>query len=246
MGEHFDGDIDPEIAIGLGIIDGVTNWNMFGAFTNLQQDVERDLTWLPVNTIPLPALTGESLEIVSTDPADIGTEIEINALGPGAEYLAPFTVQLNGTTPVPLPDLISRINQADSVDDDGFAGTVNVQGAGGGTVFATLRPEDQQMNQALFTVPAGSKWSVAVLIATMLRSQGTENEVRVSLLFKPCTATKWRRPFSFGAQRSGDSAVDLHNRYPTIASGPVDIKLTAVASVNGTAIAGWCSGVLVG
>lgn len=246
MGEHFSADIDAEIAIGLGTVDGVSNWFMFGAFNNFQQDVERDLTWLPVtSSIPLPAIAGESLEIVSSDAADVGTVIEIDALGPDAVELETFTVELNGTTPVALPGSISRINQADSVDPDGFAGTVTIRGAGGGTAYALMRPEDQQMNQALYTVPTGKKWNVALLIATIQRSQGSDNDARVSVRFKGVNQTRWRRPFTFGAQRSGNSSVDLHNRYPTMANGPVDIKLSAVSSVNGTSVSGWASGVLV-
>lgn len=238
---QFKPEMDFPIAAAMGLVSGVDNYSSFGVANGLAADVEKDLTKLPVNDIPLPANAGEALEIVSDNVGDTAF-IEISALGPNAEYLEPFTVQLNGTTPVALPGLISRINGADSVDPDGFDGNVNIQQAGAGTVFATLDPADQQLNQGIYSVPAGRKWVVGNLIGTMQKSSGTDTDVAIGVLFKGFDQTKFRRAFSFGLQRSGDTSVEFNNKYPSVPDGPVDIKLRAVSSSAGTDVAGWISG----
>tara|TARA_R110000744_G_scaffold191598_1_gene310730 strand:+ start:1241 stop:1987 length:747 start_codon:yes stop_codon:yes gene_type:complete len=228
-------------AAGLGLVSGVSTYSLFGVVSNLQADVDKDLTKLAVNVIPLPDNAGEALEIVSDDVGDTAM-MEVTALGPDAEYLEPFIVVLNGTTPVPLPGLISRINNLDSVGPDGFDGTVNIQQLGGGTVFITADPADQQSVQALYTVPAGRRWMVGNLIGTMQKSGGADTDAVINVLFKGFTQTKFRRPFGFGLQRSGDTSVEFDNKYPAVALGPVDIKLRAVSSATGANVAGWLSG----
>lgn len=236
---------DVPLAIGLGLVKGVKNFEVFGARSGLAADVETDISRLATTTVPTPANAGEQLEIVSTDPGDTQT-IEVESLGPNGVLLEPFQVQLNGTTPVLFPQaLVSRINEIENNDTTPFVGTVNIQAQGGGTIFGTMRPQDQQMNQAFFTIPAGRKWMVKRLIGTLQRSTGTENDVTLSILFKRFDGTAWRRPFSFGLQRSGDSTVDLDNRYPNVSDGPVDIKITAVSTVSGATVSAWINGLLL-
>ena len=230
-------------AVGLGLVSGVSNFSMFGAVNNLQSGVEKDITKLPVNDIPLPTNAGEALEIVSDNINDTAF-IEIDALGPNAEYLEPFTVQLNGMIAVQLPGLISRINAADSVDDDGYEGTVSIQQSGEGTIFATMEAAQQQLIQSLYTVPAGKKWLIGNLIGTMQKSGGSDTDVVISLLFKGFTQTKYRRPFAFGLQRSGGTSIEFDNKYPAVANGPVDIKLRALSTSTGANVAGWVNGLL--
>ncbi len=237
----FKPEMDFPVAAALGLVSGVDNYSTFGVASNLAASTPKDLTKLPVTEIPLPANAGEALEIVSDNIGDTAF-IEVSALGPNAEYLEPFTVQLNGTTPVPLPGLISRINGADSVDPVGFDGNVNIQQAGAGTVFATLDPADQQLNQALYTVPAGRNWVVGNLIGTMQKSGGSDTDVVINVLFKAFAQAKYRRAFGFGLQRSGDTSVEFNNKYPSVPEGPVDIKLRAESSSAGASVAGWISG----
>lgn len=236
---------DVPTAIGLGLIKEVKPYDVFGARSGIVQDVEVDLSRLAADTIPLPSNAGQQLEIVSTDPAD-NQLIEFELLGPGAVVIPRFRVNLNGTTPVLLPEpLVSRLNEIENADTTPFAGTVNIQAQGGGTIFGTMRPEDQQMNQAMFTVPAGKKWLVKKLIGTLQRSTGTENDVTLSILFKRFDRTAWRRPFSFGLQRSGDSGVEFENSYPNVTDGPVDIKMTARSTVAGVTASAWINGLLL-
>lgn len=236
---------DVPAAIGLGLLKNVAPFGVFGSRSNLTVDVEQDLSGLVSGTIPLPSNAGQQLEIVSTDPTDTQL-IEFETLGVGAQSLDTFHVNLNGTTPVPLPEaLITRLNEIENVDASPFLGTVSVQALGGGTIFANMRPQDQQMNQAMFTVPAGKKWLVKKLIGTLQRSTGTENDVTLSILFKRFGGTAWRRPFSFGLQRSGSSSISFENSYPEVTDGPVDIKMTATSTVSGATASAWMNGLLL-
>ena len=217
-------------AIGLGLINGVKEYGVYGVRAGIGADLETDISQLVATVVPLPANAGQQLEIVSSDPIDMQT-IELQLLGPGAVYLDPITVQLNGTTPVLLSAaLVSRINDGWNISATPFIGQVNIQAQGGGTIFETLLALDQEINTARFTIPAGKKWLVKRLIGTMERSGGSENSVSVSLLVKQFDSTTWMRIFSFGLQRSGSSSISFENDYPTVRSGPVDIRLTAKAT----------------
>jgi len=236
---------DVPAAIGLGLIKEANQYEVFGARTGLISGVEEDISFLAADTIPLPSNSGQQLEVVSTDAADTQL-IEFEALGPGAVVIPNFSVNLNGTTPVLLPEaLISRINEMENADLTPFLGTVNIQAAGAGAIFGTMRPEDQQMNQCMYTVPAGRRWLIKRLIGTLQRSTGTENDLTLSILFKKFDGTAWRRPFAFGLQRSGDSSFDIENDYPSVGAGPVDIKLTARSSVAGADVSGRINGLLL-
>jgi hypothetical protein len=236
---------DAPAAIGLGLLKNVRPFDVFGVRSGLTADVEEDISRLAAAVIPLPSNAGQQLEVVSTDPTDTQL-IEFETLGPGAVNLPRFRVNLNGTTPVLLPEaLVSRINEVENVDLTPFLGTVNIQAQGGGTIFGLMRPQDQQMNQAMFTVRSDKKWLIKKLIGTLQRSTGTENDVTLSILFKQFDGTAWRRPFSFGLQRSGSSSIAFDNSYPNVTDGPVDIKMTARSTVAGATASAWINGLLL-
>lgn len=236
---------DVAAAIGLGLIKNVRSYDIFGARVGLERDVESDISHLNPPDIPLANAAGEQMQIVSSDPGD-DQFIEIEALGPDAVSLEKFQVQLNGTAPVLLPEpLVSRINEAENVSTTPFAGSVDIQSQGGATNYGTLRALDQQMNQAVFTVPKGRKWLVKKLICTLQRSGGADNDVTAAILFKRFDGSAWRRPFSFGLQRSGSTIVDFTNAYPNVVEGPVDIKVVATPTATGTSISAFLNGLLL-
>lgn len=230
---------DPALAIGAGLVNGVHQHNIFGAVVGLVADTEKDITSLPVVSIPLPANAGEALEIVSDDPADTAF-IQIGALGPDGAAMPLITVQLNGTTAVPL-GVLSRINSAASVDLAGFDGDLSIQQAGGGTVFALVLEANQQLNQGQRSVASGKTWAVGNLVGTMQKSLGADTDCVLIVKFKGFSQTKWRRAFGFGLQRSGSTSIEFNNKYPDMNDGPADIKVSAIATVTGTDVAVWMS-----
>ena len=238
----FNNALNAQAAIGAGFIENTRHFTIYGTALSLVQDVERDLS--PLTTpVPLPAFAGESLEIVSDNAGDAG-EVTVIALGPGCTLIAPVVVNLNGLTPVPLPGALSRVNFAFGSDNAGFVGDLNIQGAGGGTVFATVEADRQQTGQAVFTIEAGASGVVGNLVGTMQKSLGTDTDVLFSFLFKGAEQVKYRRPLEFGLQRDGATSIVLDNNFPLALRGPVDIKLAATSSANGADVAGFASGLI--
>lgn len=235
---------DYGVAVGMELVAGVRNYRAVGVLpehpgSDAMLDLAPQATELAPE-IALPVLVGEALEIVSDSPADTGT-VSIEGLGPDGALVPTFTVDLNGETPVPL-GILSRINGAASVGGAGFDGQLTIQNAGG-TVFGVLREEDQQLNQALYTVPAGWRGHVGTLGVSMLKPSGTETGIALFIRVKAAGAIKWARPFPFGMQRSGASAVRFENVFPqSVPLGPFDIKISASASSAGASVAGFITG----
>ena len=246
---------------GLGLISGCRPFHLYGEANNLVKDIEFDITRLPGNVISLPDAAGELLEIVSDDPLDIGDRILIEALKGGGEAFeididdaisvprafsltrsSLFT--LNGTTPVLFPENVSRINSAQSIGI-GFNGTLSIQQAGGGIVFGKLFPEDQQMNQAFFTVPAKTMGIVGNLIGSLIKPAGDGTVVKMSVVAKGMLQTKYRRGFGYGLHKDGANAVQFHSDFPEALPGPLDIKITAETSQIGASVTAWLSGVII-
>lgn len=236
---------DLEIAAGLGIVEGVETFSMYGAVDDpaagVLTDVAIDIAGVEV---ALPDFAGESLEIVSSDPADTAT-MALTGLGPnGKKLAADTTVVLNGATPVAIPGLFSRVNFLTCASDEGIAGDVQVRRVGGTPVYITATEEAQQSQQALFSVPAGWKAQVTTLVGSMQKSQGVDTDAVIVAQLKGATQQKWRRPFAFGMQRSGNTATIFDNRIPSTIEGPADIKLSTQASAAGAVVSGWISGLI--
>jgi len=219
-------------AAGFGFVDGVKTFNFTGLGTIDTADTDIDLSNLATNIIPLPLNAGESLEIVSSDPADSDTVV-VNLITPNGESVVDVPVILTGTTPVVIPGNFSRINDVTSIGVAGFDGTLTVRQATGGTIFAVVLPQNQQLFQGHYTIPVGKKFLVKALIASMVKATGTETGVKVSLLLKRFDQAKYMLIFGFGLQRSGNSAINFVNDYPESADSPYDIKI----QVNATSTA---------
>lgn len=241
MVDIFQPGYDVDLAVSAGLISKVSHFAFFGRSLELLTDVLTDISPLGVAEIPLPAIAGESLEIVSDDIADVGMEVNLGLLGPYAEYIAPFSVALNGTTPVLIPGVYSRINSAYNASSTPFAGNVSIRQAGAGTVFGILLATHQQLNQCMHTVPAGKRWAIGYTVGTMSKGGPQEGSVEFRFNLKHSFFTRWRMVFGFGVQRGGDSAVEFNNRYPEQIPGGVDFKVVARASVDGAIASAFCS-----
>lgn len=235
----FDPSDRPRLSAGLGFIENQRNFRIFGVRENLPTSVGQDLSLLVAGTIPLPPSAGTEMQIVSTDPADTAI-ILLELLGPGGEYLDPFPVALNGTTPVPIPGgPFSRINNAQSIDAGGFSGSVYIESLGGATRYAAMAAADQRLNQALYTIPKDHRADISVIIGSMIKASGTETVVVLDLRLKGLDDQRYQRPFRFGLQRGGSSSVTFQNLDPANPpSGPTDVKFTATASSADASVQG--------
>ena len=247
-----------DIAVGLGLIEGVNEFATQGfSGEPLSIDIETDVTTVPLAdldtttdptlaTIYWPSNDGEAMEISSDDGTDTGP-VGIFALGPGGIYLPPFTVTLQGLTPVPLPDpnLYSRINFMRNIHPPGINGTVTIRAAGAGNTFINMLALHQNSTQCRYTIPAGKKGLLKTAVGSMRKQGGTDTALAILIHVKPFNFAKFYHPFGFGLQRSGTTTTSLVNAYPEAIDGPFDVAMSANATANGAEAAGRIAGLII-
>lgn len=221
------------LAVAMGAVQGFSNRNVYGFVADTATVAHGDITPF-TNTYAFPADSGEALEIVSSSAGDVG--ISMTVVGLDQNWVEKVqVVALNGTTPVALSGLWSRINYLfhSSSSNMEFVGNVDVRKPGGGTVYSRALPAGQESSQTVFSVPDKKYWAVNSLIGTISKatgSAGSNVEVLFTLRFR---GGVWRHPFAFGLQRDGQSSVSFENFYPERLDGPADIVCQAQASDAG-------------
>lgn len=242
------------IAVGLGLVHGVSNFAAQGFSNALVKDVETDITTIPdseldtsvvgLAEIYFPDNNGEAMEVVSDDINDTGP-IQIFALGPEGLYIPPFILSLNGTTPVALPGLLSRINFARNVHPAGYDGTVTIRSVSTGNVFINMLEDNQNSTQARYTVPKNKKGLLKSATGSMRKPGGTDTAIALLIHVKPFNFDKFYHPFGFGLQRSGTTTIEIFNEYPDAIDGPFDVGVSANTSVSGAQAAARINGIII-
>lgn len=232
MTTSFEPIIAPHLSISGGEIKDVAHFAQFGYNADLSSGVEATVWNGPTPMYIFPSDTGEVMEIVSDNAADVGMVIGAQALDQDWNEVT-VVVALNGTTPVAIPGTLARINRAINVGPTEFAGQVDIRAAGGGTVYAVMLADDQITTQVVFSVPAGYKALLRTALVTLNKSGGTS----VSTIFKYV-----RRNFGgvfatgarFGLQKGGSSSqsIEVENVAPLDPCS--DVMLTALADANNT------------
>jgi len=132
-----------------------SNIHKFGSNSNVpnQVSIESPVTaWDFQTNYNFPDDIGESLFIVSADPADIGQEITVVGLDENFSSKQQ-TINLNGTTNVALNGSWSRVFRAYNSGSSELSGDISVVNSEG-DVYAYLMPENNQTLMALYTIPA--------------------------------------------------------------------------------------------
>ena len=132
-----------------------SNIHKFGSNSNVpnQVSIESPVTaWDFQTNYNFPDDIGESLFIVSADPADIGQEITVVGLDENFSSKQQ-TINLNGTTNVALNGSWSRVFRAYNSGSIELAGDISVLNVNG-DIYAYLMPENNQTLMALYTIPA--------------------------------------------------------------------------------------------
>jgi hypothetical protein len=247
-----------DTAVGLGIVEGVDAFSTQGfSGAPLTPDLETDITTIPESeldlitipglaTIHFPDNNGEAMEIVSDSIADVG-DVQIFALGPGGAYIEPFTVTLQGLTPValPTPNLYSRINFIRNIRLAGIFGRVVIRAAGGGDTFIDMIALHQNSTQCRYTIPAGKKGLLKTAVGSMRKQGGTDTTLAILIHTKPFDFAQFYHPFGFGLQRSGATTVSLVNAYPEAIDGPFDVAVSANSSAAGAEAAARIAGLII-
>lgn len=221
---------DPAFYVSDGRIEGVEHFAQFGYNSDIDADVESTLWDGPTAIYVFPSDTGEAMQLRSTDAGDT-QQILIDGLDSDWNP-APQVVTLNGTTPVPVPVNLARVNRLINIDSTEFAGTVIIERAGGGTQYCLASPVEQISTQVVYSVPNGYKAQLETSLVSLNKSGGADVNVRVR--YK-------RRPFGgvfgtgarFGLLRNGTSCVNVMVDGVTPLTPKSDVKMTANPSAGG-------------
>lgn len=228
------------VAASIGLFSNVEVASGYAQEDDLPADTEH-IVGLAVDPadLVLPLDTGELIEVFNTDAANAGAVIDILALDVNFEPVA-ATVTLTAAVPEQIvitdeddnPLQITRVNLALNRGERGtgeIVTDVDIRTVVGARVVGTIIADAQEMQRAVFTVPAGVKARISSLLVTMEKPTGADTAVdfrlyggRVGLVF--------RRQLRLGVSRSGTSAIDLISSTDPSFEGPVDLYLTAVAT----------------
>ena len=220
---------DVLIAVGAGKVDSVRGETVSGSASLPAADTTYTIKENPTVPVYYPPITGEIMDIASTNAADTDLLYAITGLDENLEH-AETTVVVTGTTPAIIPGLWSRVNTLRNIGSKAGLGTINVTGSGLVVIAAT--PEFQKSSQAVYTVPSNQRVQILSLISAMQRSDGNQDagasvvvRIRTDL-----TGGVFTREFSLDLQRRGVTATEVYDQLPAVIEGPVDIIAEASAT----------------
>jgi len=186
-----------------------------------------------------------ALELVSTSVNDVavtgtGTRTVLVS-GLDAAYIpVTMTISMNGTTPVPLPTSLFRVNSmlSTGAGSSGLnAGVINLRDVSGGTVRATIATGVGITQQSPYTVPAGFTLQI-VSIYSSITGTGSTRTADISTFFRGATGAS-RLPLTL---TTSDGKPYRHDAIPGImASEKTDfsLRVTSVSNDNSQIISAW-------
>lgn len=175
-----------------------------------------------------PDRAGEAMELSSTSNSDVGMPVFIRGLD-GSGLSVTDIVILNGQSPVPTNVTFGRINQMLNVGGTNTVGTVNLNGAGGGPLYALFLAEDQQALQCIYTVPADKEAFILPNETTLNKPTGSGDACVISLRLRAPGGVFWRAA-RWGLQTTATSGIIfLTADAPRLVPG-IDIEVTGIAS----------------
>lgn len=214
-----------------GLISGIKHFAKFGYKPDLDTGVE-SLIWSgPTTDYIFPNDTGEAMELVGGNVADNQTML-IQALDQDWNEVN-IPLALNGTTPVPIPGTLARINRVINVDSTEIVGDAEIRKSGGGPVYAVILASEQITTQLVFSIPAGYKAKLETSYITLNKSGGSDS----GAIFR-----YRRRDFGgvfgtgarFGLNKQGTTAASLIVGGVAPLNPKSDTILMALADANGT------------
>ena len=211
------------MAIGAGLYPGIRSVTMQGILTDTPI-VRADLiSW--ATTYVFPSDAGETLQVVSTlADTQLVTVVGLNELFESVVA----TVQLNGTTPVNLPGLWTRVNVLTNSDETEFTGIIDV--TNGVNIFCRMLAIDQTSVMGVYSVPAGYRSQVLAITAELIKSIGNSDDFIQADLYFRSPGNVFKRTISVGLQRRGSTASQIINLAPRGIVGPIDLLVKIQAS----------------
>jgi hypothetical protein len=191
----------------------------------------------------LPSAVGVAMTIRSTSALDVGNVVRVGALGAGYVPLALANFVLNGTTPVSLFSAapLTRINLAARISGD-FVGTVLIENAG--VTYAAIAAGQQTMRSSQYAVPAGYRFFLLDLMTSLAKDTAAGVSCGIVAEIKPVASTGFGALSSWNLRQEGVGAFDWRLTCPQGLSGPIDLRVSALASSTGVSAQSVMSGIL--
>ena len=213
----------------IGALDGHSVVSKFGYNSDVDAAAREDI-WVGGGTYVPPSDTGEAIRAVSTNAADLALDMVVSGLDANFARQTK-TIQLNGTTPVDIPGIWTRVDRSFNGNGTDYLGTANVTNVAGTVNFAVVPPTDQQTNQLFMTIPAGHTGMIKLVGASLNKSGGPTSNAIVRIEIRTFGGV-FRTVTRFGLRSDGTSVMVTENILPSPLPEKTDIKMSAEVSVN--------------
>lgn len=229
----FNTNDDFNVALALGLIEGMDPVGQSGFSKVLTAGTETDVSLLVADTIPLPNNAGQTIEVWSTNAGDTTQQIKVSGLGANGVLIDPQTITLTGTTSVNLPVPMSRINLVENISNDPTIGDVNVGVQGTpDIIFSECKPGFGRSKQAILSIPVGHTFILPSALASFRRATAGAVFVLMTVKSKRFEQNFFYKDLEFEVSQDATSFAQLIDIYPDGITGPADLKMSARA--NGT------------
>jgi hypothetical protein len=156
----------------------------YGTNSAINVGVREDI-WSFGGTYVFPSDAGESLVIKSTNAADTSHYIKVEGLDENFDLTGPVIVALNGTTPVALPGLWSRVESIMTVGDTATAGDVLVTDVLDTNTYGHMLQSRQAPSTTITTIPAGHTGYAMVVGGSIGKDAGGTESGVIGLQVRP-------------------------------------------------------------
>ena len=191
----------------------------FGSHPNVGQDADFDnqyTIWDGKEEYKFPTDTGEAMEVVSTDTTD-SQEIFVEGLDENFTAKSEI-VTLNGTTPVLLSGLWSRVFRAHNDGSINFAGDICVQNQVGilKTPYAKILVGNNQTLMSVYTIPSEY---IGYLLKFSITAQNTGSSSAIGFTIH-MLIREYGKVFRVLARTSAGTTHSIQEDYPF----PLELK----------------------
>ena len=222
--EQFNTSHDHGIAISLGLVSGMSRFNMTALKISPDADTEVEM-FEYTDAYVFPPDDGVEMEMVSTEA---GANIAIIGLDENGEEKAEVFVSINGTL------AIGKWSAINAMLNDGPVELVNdltVQTLGGvGNIYAKIMLGNNRDYQGAFVIPSDHRALVAGLIISMQKAIGVDAGGQISVHTIPPNSDFKIKQFSSFVQKEGNTSIEFKNLYPEIIDPGTKIVLTVEAT----------------
>jgi hypothetical protein len=210
------GTTDFDYQVALGLVDGFSNWSIFGH--NLAVPIGTEVL-APFGGLWTPLLGGETMSVVSTSVNDIAagsgaTQVLIEGITTAYAHLSEVVV-LNGTTPVMTSGLflaINRVSVTGAGASQGNEGDITLTSAGSATIEAQISIGEGVSHQCIYTTSANGTMLMRSLHINALNVGGAAPKLTVKgWVYNDTTGAKYEV-----LRHSLDTALENFNSYSQV------------------------------